>query len=235
MKRIVVVGASAAGLTAAEALRQEGYDRTPSSISYELHQPYDRPPLPKQFLTGRWASRQAALRPTADLDAPCLGLRLGTATTGLAPVPHTVQSAIRSAVPRASLALRDRRGPGHRLVVVGAGFLGAETTGTEVGRILSQVHLWRGARPRTGAVLPEATEAKAAPGDSVVVEGGEVLVAVGSRPDTEWLAVRDRVACDAYARSRPACTRPGTWPAARTRRSRYPRGSNTAPAPPMQA
>lgn len=227
VKRIFAVAASAAEHTAAEALRRRGYDGTPPLIDYEPRPPYDRPPLPKQFLTGRWAIRQAALRPTADLDAPRLGLRPGTATTGLAPVPHTVQPTIPSAVLRTSLALRDRRGPGHRLLVVGAGFLGAENTGIEVGRIPSPVHLRREARPRTGAVPSEAAEAKAAPGNSAVVEVREVLVANGSRPDIEWLAVRDR----GRVTRTPGHARRARGP----RRPRHPHGSNTAPTPPIQA
>ena len=285
MKRIVIVGATAAGLAAAETLRREGYDGTLTLIGDEPHQSYDRPPLPKQFLTGRWTSGQASSRPRADLDALGLDLRLGTAATGLDPVAHTVRPANRSAVPcdalvpatgvrgrrlpgkdahalrtlDDALTLRDRLGPGRRLVVVGAAFLGAEATGTaagigadvillgpapvlpttvagtEVGRVLSLAHLQQGTQPRTRAVLSEATEAKAAPGDSEVVDGGEGLVTIGSHPDTEWLAVRDRVACDACARSRPACTRPGTWPAGRTRRSRCTRVSSSAPTPPFRA
>jgi len=131
-----------------------------------------------------------------------------------------------------------------RIVVVGASaeqFLTGRrlpptaVAGTKVGRDLSQARLGLGVRLRTGVVVPEVTEAKVPLGDGEVVEGGEVLVAIGSRLNTEWLAVRDRVACDAYARSRPACTRPGTWPAGRARRSRCPRESSSAPTPPFRA
>ena len=130
-----------------------------------------------------------------------------------------------------------------RTVVVGASATGlaaapvrsAAVAGTEVGRVLAQARLGRGVRLRTGVVVSEVTEAKVPLGDGEVVEGGEVLVAIGSRLDTEWLAVRDRVACDAYARSHPACKRPGTCPAGRTRRSRCPRGSSTVPTPPIRA
>ncbi|GAA2770952.1 hypothetical protein GCM10010521_55490 [Streptomyces rameus] len=52
MKRIVVVGASAAGLAAAETLRREGYDGTLTLIGDEPHVPYDRPPLSKHLLAG---------------------------------------------------------------------------------------------------------------------------------------------------------------------------------------
>ncbi|MBR8640510.1 FAD-dependent oxidoreductase [Streptomyces tuirus] len=45
MDRIVVVGASLAGVHAAEALRQAGFDRSLTVLGAEPHLPYDRPPL----------------------------------------------------------------------------------------------------------------------------------------------------------------------------------------------
>ncbi|MFI7708290.1 FAD-dependent oxidoreductase [Nonomuraea sp. NPDC049480] len=53
MRRIVVVGASAAGLAAAETLRREGFDGTIALIGDEPHLPYDRPPLSKQLLAAQ--------------------------------------------------------------------------------------------------------------------------------------------------------------------------------------
>lgn len=50
--RIVIVGASLAGLRAAESLREEGFTGTLTMIGDELGEPYDRPPLSKQVLTG---------------------------------------------------------------------------------------------------------------------------------------------------------------------------------------
>ena len=48
--RIVIVGASLAGLRAAEALRDEGFTGSLTIIGDEVHEPYDRPPLSKQVL-----------------------------------------------------------------------------------------------------------------------------------------------------------------------------------------
>ena len=51
-KRIVIVGASLAGLTAAVTLRKQGFDGVLTIIGDEADPPYDRPPLTKQVLTG---------------------------------------------------------------------------------------------------------------------------------------------------------------------------------------
>ncbi|MFE7278307.1 NAD(P)/FAD-dependent oxidoreductase [Streptomyces sp. NPDC057623] len=253
MRRIVVVGASAAGLAAAETLRREGYDGTLTLVGDEPHAPYDRPPLSKQILSGEWGTQRLPLRPFADLDALDLDLRLGLAATGLDVTDRTVRLADGSAVPYEglivatgvrprrlpgegahvlrtlddALALRDRLKPGSRLVVVGAGFLGAEAAavawrlgcevtllepapvplahavGAEVGRVLSQAHLDHGVKLRTGVTVTEVTEDGVRLADSEVVYGDEILVAAGSLPNTEWLAgsgltVGDGVVCDQY-------------------------------------
>jgi 3-phenylpropionate/trans-cinnamate dioxygenase ferredoxin reductase subunit len=52
VRDIVVVGASLAGLRAAESLRRHGHDGTITIVGAEPHEPYDRPPLSKQVLAG---------------------------------------------------------------------------------------------------------------------------------------------------------------------------------------
>jgi NAD(P)H-nitrite reductase large subunit len=54
--RIVIVGASLAGLRAAEALRKEGFTGQLTIIGDEAEEPYDRPPLSKQVLIGAIAA-----------------------------------------------------------------------------------------------------------------------------------------------------------------------------------
>lgn len=54
MSRIAVVGASAGGLAAAEALRRAVYQGAITLVGDEPHLPYDRPPLSKQLLKGHW-------------------------------------------------------------------------------------------------------------------------------------------------------------------------------------
>ena len=65
--QVVIVGASAAGLTAAETLRRRGYDGELTLIGDEPHPPYDRPPLSKQILASTWGPERAFLRPDEQL------------------------------------------------------------------------------------------------------------------------------------------------------------------------
>ncbi|MFF3340224.1 NAD(P)/FAD-dependent oxidoreductase [Streptomyces flavidovirens] len=83
MKTVAVVGASLAGLYAARALRAEGYDGRLVIIGDEIHRPYDRPPLSKEFLTGAVDEDQLALcdaEEEAELNAEWL---LGVRAQGL--------------------------------------------------------------------------------------------------------------------------------------------------------
>ncbi|MFI8817779.1 MULTISPECIES: NAD(P)/FAD-dependent oxidoreductase [unclassified Streptomyces] len=58
---VLVVGASAAGLTAAETLRRLGYPGELTVVGAEWRTPYDRPPLSKQVLSGHWEPERATL------------------------------------------------------------------------------------------------------------------------------------------------------------------------------
>ena len=258
MRSVVVVGASAAGLAAAETLRREGYDGSLTLIGDEPHAPYDRPPLSKQILAGEWEATQLPLRPYDVLDSLGLELRLGVAATGLDVADRTVKLADGAHVPYDglvvatgvrprrlpgegahvlrtlddALALRDRLGRGRRLIVVGAGFLGAEAAavawqlgarvtllepapvplahavGGAVGQVLSQAHLDRGVELRCGVTVAAVTEDGVRLADGEVVRGDEVLVAIGSLPNTEWLTdsgltVDNGVVCDEYSEAAP--------------------------------
>ncbi|MDF2255215.1 NAD(P)/FAD-dependent oxidoreductase [Streptantibioticus ferralitis] len=78
--RIVVVGASLAGLRAAEALRDEGFTGDLTLIGDEPHEPYDRPPLSKAVLSGWLTTDHTVLPRVRNIDARWL---LGSAATGL--------------------------------------------------------------------------------------------------------------------------------------------------------
>jgi len=159
VREVVVVGASLAGLRAAEALRREGYDGRLTLIGAEDHLPYDRPPLSKQFLAGEAQADDLALRrsPYAELD---LELRLGVRADALDLDTREVSLAdgtsvtfdglviATGAAPRTlpnqpdldgvcvlrtlddATDLRDRLVGGPKVVVVGAGFIGSEVAAT---------------------------------------------------------------------------------------------------------
>jgi 3-phenylpropionate/trans-cinnamate dioxygenase ferredoxin reductase subunit len=156
LRTVVVVGASLAGLRAAEALRSRGYGGRLILIGSEPHLPYDRPPLSKEVLRGDWEPERTALRKGgdyADLDAdwrlgsPAESLDLTERSVVLAggerigfdglviatgASPRWLPGAPRLAgtyVLRSlddALALRRDLERGPRVAVVGAGFIGAE-------------------------------------------------------------------------------------------------------------
>ncbi len=78
--RIVIVGASLAGLRAAEALREKGFRGELTIIGDEPHEPYDRPPLSKQVLKGWVPADNTKLPRLRPVDATW---RLGVAAVGL--------------------------------------------------------------------------------------------------------------------------------------------------------
>src|SRR4051794_24965992 len=83
LEQVVIVGASLAGLRAAESLRSEGYGGDITVIGAEPHLPYDRPPLSKQFLVGDWEADRIALRKHENLDMLGAEWRLGVPASGL--------------------------------------------------------------------------------------------------------------------------------------------------------
>jgi len=160
---IVVVGASLAGMRAAEEIRHLGHTGDVVIIGDEIHPPYDRPPLSKQFLAGKWDVERIHHHTPEKLDAFGLEFRLGSRATGLDIEERTVTCDDGSrvgydglviatgATPRwlpgtrgmagvrtlrtldDSAGLRDdltALGEGARLVVIGAGFIGAEVAAT---------------------------------------------------------------------------------------------------------
>lgn len=60
---VVIVGAGAAGTSAAETLRREGYERSILLIDPDPDAPYDRPNLSKDFLSGEAPEEWIPLRP----------------------------------------------------------------------------------------------------------------------------------------------------------------------------
>ena len=158
--RVLVVGASAAGLSTVEALRRKGYPGEITVLGDELHAPYDRPPLSKQVLSGAWEPGRAALRTEEMLTALEAELILGDSAVALDPVTRTVRARsgreLRADAIVIATGVRARTLPGQdglagvhvlrtlddaltlrkdllgcsRLVVVGEGVLGAEIAAT---------------------------------------------------------------------------------------------------------
>jgi NADPH-dependent 2,4-dienoyl-CoA reductase/sulfur reductase-like enzyme len=152
--RLVVVGASLAGLRAVEAARRSGFAGTITLIGAEPHPPYDRPTLSKEFLAAEAAPRflrgEAALRADLRVDlrlgAPATELHTGerVVVAGGAEIGYTALVIATGAVARDlpgmprlagvhtlrglddARTLRDALRPGVRVVIVGAGFIGSE-------------------------------------------------------------------------------------------------------------
>jgi NADPH-dependent 2,4-dienoyl-CoA reductase/sulfur reductase-like enzyme len=88
--RIVIVGASLAGLRAAEALREKGFGGTLTIVGDEPHEPYDRPPLSKQVLKGWVPADHTKLPRLRRVDADW---KLGVSAVALDRVNHVVKLA----------------------------------------------------------------------------------------------------------------------------------------------
>lgn len=156
MDRVVVVGASAAGLAAAESLRRNGYQGELTMVGTEERHPYDRPPLSKQVLRGDWEPERVAFRkpeaiealgaqwllgtPAAALDTSARTVLLAddrvlpydglVIATGVAPRPLPYAQELEGVhllrTVDDALALRAGLAEASTVVVVGAGFLGTE-------------------------------------------------------------------------------------------------------------
>ena len=162
---ITIVGASLAGIRAAETLRRDGFDGIVTLIGDEPHLPYDRPPLSKDVLAGTTDVERVQLVDEAKVAELDLDLRLGLRARALRVADHALELDDGSthrfdglliatgARPRTlpgtpdlagihtlrtlddSLALSaDLDAAPGRVVVVGAGFIGAEVAATARGR-----------------------------------------------------------------------------------------------------
>ena len=86
--RIVVVGASLAGLRAVETARREGFTGSLVLVGGEDFLPYDRPPLSKELIDGSGSTSVPYLPGVHDLsDRLSVDLRLGTWATAVVPDP----------------------------------------------------------------------------------------------------------------------------------------------------
>jgi NADPH-dependent 2,4-dienoyl-CoA reductase/sulfur reductase-like enzyme len=93
MRDVVVVGASLAGLRAAESLRTAGFDGSITVVGDEPHMPYDRPPLSKRLLAGEWEVDRISLRKPDDIASLDVDWRLSTRAVGLDLAQHRIELA----------------------------------------------------------------------------------------------------------------------------------------------
>ncbi|MDQ0712792.1 3-phenylpropionate/trans-cinnamate dioxygenase ferredoxin reductase subunit [Streptomyces luteogriseus] len=237
LRRVVVAGAGMAGVQTAVALREQGFTGDVILIGAEPHQPYDRPPLSKAVLLGK--SEGSAF--DVDFEALAIELRLGCEVLGLrpadheldtedGPVPYDVLVVATGAepvrltgaegVPGVHLLrtlddaerLRPVLARRHDIVVVGAGWIGAEfaTAAREAGCAVTVVEAAE--RPLAGALPAEVAAPMAGwyadagavlrtharvervePGAVLLDDGSRlpadaVVVGIGARPATAWLA-----------------------------------------------
>jgi 3-phenylpropionate/trans-cinnamate dioxygenase ferredoxin reductase subunit len=91
MQTIAIVGASLAGLRAAQALRKRGFAGRLVMIGAEAHAPYDRPPLSKQLLSGEWPVEKLFFHARESHAALAIEQHFGQAARALRPREREVE------------------------------------------------------------------------------------------------------------------------------------------------
>ncbi len=244
MSSTLIVGGGLAAQRCAEALRRQGDEGPITMICGEPMAPYDRPPLSKESLKGDVAP-DTSFRPHDWYSENKVDLVLGDPATDLEIGSRTVWTSggsqysaerillatgadarsvpqfegfLNSQVLRSAAdaeLLRDALGPGKRLAVIGAGFigleaastaksLGAEVTvvemepiplrgllGAELGEWLVNWHLAEGVDVRCGIGVESIRGDRVAEAlvlaDGSEVEFDHLLIAIGAAPNTDWL------------------------------------------------
>lgn len=90
---VVVVGAGFAGWRFVEALRREGFAGSITLVGDEPYAPYDRPPISKQVLVGKWDIDKTSMATPELLRQYDVDLRIGVAAVGLDVAATTVHLA----------------------------------------------------------------------------------------------------------------------------------------------
>ena len=208
-KRVVIVGGGGAGDAAAFALRKRGFDGEVVILSADRDRPYDRPYLSKEFLRGEvdlqkvflheeaeyakerieiqlqqrvvaasLAERTLALQSGDEVKFDTLVVATGGTPRRLPDAPDSYNVVTLRSL-RDSQALRDALKKARRLLLVGAGFIGAEVgasarqlghdvlmvesaqvplaraLGTEVGEVYASIHRSHGVDVRTSTTVRE--------------------------------------------------------------------------------
>ncbi|MFI6389777.1 NAD(P)/FAD-dependent oxidoreductase [Nonomuraea sp. NPDC050547] len=255
MATFVIVGAGLAGAKAAQTLREEGFDGEIVLIGAETERPYERPPLSKGFLQGKSEREKIFVHAAGWYAEHDIDLRLGLRATRLDLGSRTVRLSDGSRQPYQKLliatgssprrlpgparylrtvqdseALKERFARGGRVLVVGAGWIGLETTaaaraagcqvtivepeptplhrvlGPELGEVFASVHRRNGVDLRLGTPVAEITQTGVRLSSGERLEADLVLVGIGATPDTglavdAGLDVADGILTDAALRT----------------------------------
>ena len=150
--RVVIVGASLAGLSTARSLRSQGYTGPVVVIGDETHRPYDRPPLSKDFLGYTGSQVELALEgEDEDLDVTWrLGVR-ATALRSLADGGAVVQLSDGSEIDADAVVIAT--GAEARRAVPGAGLEGVHLLRTLDDALALRDDLHEAARAGTPVVV----------------------------------------------------------------------------------
>jgi 3-phenylpropionate/trans-cinnamate dioxygenase ferredoxin reductase subunit len=89
-QRIVIIGASLAGATAATTLREQGFDGEIHLIGAEPQLPYHRPPLSKGYLRGRERFEDQLVKPAGHYAEKGIELKVGVRATAIDPARKLV-------------------------------------------------------------------------------------------------------------------------------------------------
>ena len=114
LRTIAIVGAGAAGESAAETLRREGYDGEILLFGADESPPVDRPNLSKDYLAGTAPEEWMPLRPPAFFGEQKIALTLGARVTGIDPTAHKLTLADGRAVDWDALLLATGAEPVRR-------------------------------------------------------------------------------------------------------------------------
>jgi NADPH-dependent 2,4-dienoyl-CoA reductase/sulfur reductase-like enzyme len=245
IERVVIAGAGLAGLRTAEALRRRGYDGSVVLVGEEEGVPYDRPPLSKDVLAGTRTAQSTVLRSADELAELEVELRAGERVEQLDPHAQTVRvggellpfdrlvvatgARARPFPLGADLAgvhvlrtlddaveIRRRLAAAPRVVIVGAGFIGAEVAssaralgldvtiveaaptplvravGPGVGEVCAALHREHGTRLVLGAAVTavegtgQVERVRLADGRTIACD--LLVVGIGVLPALDWLA-----------------------------------------------
>lgn len=279
LNNIVIVGASLAGAQAAQTLRRQNFEGSIVLVGDESHPPYDRPPLSKKYLAGSTEREKLRLRSMADPDELRVDLRLNEAATGL-DVDRRVLITTTGELAFDGLILatgaRPRRLAGEldgvhvlrtlddadglreafaarpdRVVVIGAGFIGAEVAATareaglevtmieagaaplsrvldaDAGMAIADLHRDNGVDVRLGvgvdALVGTGSVEKVELSDGTSLDADVVVVGIGVIPNTEWLEGSGLTIADGVVCDRTCLAAPGVVAAGDVARWDHPR------------